>query len=124
MKRSSPSGWWNTVWPCTPTARTCAGCGEALDYDQVIVAVVDYALAGEAHVRFKDSFEGGPIYDCPNCSAAAYIDTENACAACGETFEWEAECARCCAEIFIEDALAGFDNGVCSYCTHLMEKDD
>jgi len=103
---------------------TCTGCGEDLDHDEVIVAVVDHALGGEAYIRFKDSFESGPIYDCPNCSAAAYIDTENACAACGETYEWEAECARCYADISMEDAVAGFDNGLCSYCTHLMEKDD
>ncbi len=103
---------------------TCCGCGEDLDHDAVIVAVVDHALAGEAYVRFKDSFESGPIFDCPNCSNAAYIDTENACAACGESYEWESECARCYADISMEDALAGFDNGLCSYCTNLMEKDD
>jgi hypothetical protein len=103
---------------------TCAGCGVDLDTDAVIVEVVDHALAGEAYMRFKDAAESGPIYDCPNCSNAAYIDTEDACAVCGETYEWETECVRCYAEITMEDALAGFDNGVCSYCAHLFEKDD
>lgn len=103
---------------------TCASCGEDLEHDAVIVEVVEYALAGEAYVRYKEAFESGPIFDCPNCSNTAYIDTEDSCAVCGETYEWESECVRCYAEISMEDALAGFENGVCSYCTHLMEKDD
>ena len=103
---------------------TCAGCGDDLENDAVLVEAVDRALGAEAYTRFKDTFESGPIFDCPNCSNAAYIDTENACAVCGETYEWETECARCYADISLEDALAGFDNGLCSYCTNLLEKDD
>lgn len=102
----------------------CTACGEALDVDAAIVDAVSRALSGEAYTRFKDAFESGPIFDCPECSNSAYIDTENACAVCGRVFEWEAKCARCYARIPLEDALAGFDGGLCSYCTHLMEKDD
>lgn len=102
----------------------CLRCGEALASERVIVEAVDRALSPEAYERFKDTLESGPIYDCPECANAAYIDTENACAVCGHVFEWEAECGRCHADISMEDAIAGLDDGLCSYCTHLFEKDD
>jgi DNA-directed RNA polymerase subunit RPC12/RpoP len=102
----------------------CQGCGADLDVEAEIIEAVDRALSGEAYYRFKDAGESGPVFDCPDCSHATYIDTENACANCGYEFEWEAECVRCYASISLEDALAGFDNGLCPYCTHIMEKDD
>lgn len=102
----------------------CLGCGAELDVDAEIAEAVDRALSGEAYVRFKDAAESGPIFDCPACGNATYIDTEDACATCGEEFDWKGQCMRCHASIPLEDALAGFDEGLCSYCTHLMEKDD
>ena len=102
----------------------CQGCGGDLDVEAEIVEAVDRALSGEAYVRFKDAAESGPIFDCPECGNATYVDTENACANCGHEYEWEGECLRCYASISLEDALAGFDGGLCSYCSNLMEKDD
>ena len=61
----------------------CQGCGAALDVEAQIVEAVDRALSGEAYDRFKDAGESGPVFDCPECSHATYIDTENACANCG-----------------------------------------
>ncbi|MGQ9371651.1 hypothetical protein [Azospirillum sp. ST 5-10] len=102
----------------------CQNCGTSLDREEEIVAAVDRALSGEAYMRYKDTFESGPVYECPACGNLAYIDTEDACAVCGETFEYEATCMRCHSGIPLEDALAGFDEGLCSYCTHIMNKDD
>jgi hypothetical protein len=105
-------------------ALICRSCGTEPDWDDAIVYAVDRALSGDAYVRFKDVGESGPIYDCPACERPSYIDFEDACAVCGETFDYEAECVRCSSGIPLEDALAGFDEGLCSYCTHVMGKDD
>ena len=73
--------------------------------------------------RLKDSGESGPVFECPACEENAYIDFEGGCALCGEAFEWE-NCIVCHSRIPIEDALAGFDEGICSYCSHIAAKDD
>ena len=39
-------------------------------------------------------------------------------------FPGRIECMVCHSRIPLEDALAGFDEGVCSYCTHIATKDD
>lgn len=102
----------------------CRSCGAQPDWDEAIVEAVDRALTYETYERFKDSGESGPIFDCPACNRWAYIDFERACAACGESFDYESECIRCSSGIPLEDALDGFDEGLCSYCTHIMNKDD
>ncbi len=102
----------------------CRSCGAQPDWDDAIVDVVDRALSGDAHTRAKETGESGPIYNCPSCERHTYIEFEDACAACGETFEYESECMRCSSGISLEDALDGFDEGLCSYCTHISSKDD
>jgi DNA-directed RNA polymerase subunit RPC12/RpoP len=102
----------------------CRNCGDQPSWDDAIADAVDRALSGEAYIRIKDAGESGPIYNCPACERHTYIDFENACAVCAETFDYEATCARCSNGIPLEDALDGFDEGLCSYCTHVMSKDD
>lgn len=102
----------------------CRACGAEPDWDDAIVYAVDQALSIEAYLRTKDTGESGPIFECPSCERPAYIDFEDTCAACGETFDYEAECVRCSNDIPLEEALAGFDEGLCSYCTHMTGKDD
>jgi hypothetical protein len=102
----------------------CRSCGTEPDWDDAIVDAVDRALSNEAYDRFKDAGESGPVYDCPACDRHTYIDFEDLCAVCGETYDYEPECIRCSNDIPLEDAIAGFDEGLCSYCTHIMSKDD
>ncbi len=102
----------------------CRSCGATPGWDDAIVDAVERALSNEAYDRFKDVGESGPIFDCPACERQAYIDFEEACAVCGESFDYESECTLCSSGIPLEDALAGFDEGLCSYCTHVMGKDD
>lgn len=102
----------------------CRSCSAEPDWDDAIADAVDRALANEVYDRFKDTGESGPIYQCPVCERHTYIDFEDACAVCGETFDYPAECMRCSSGIPLEDALAGFDEGLCTYCTHIMGKDD
>lgn len=102
----------------------CQSCGAEQDWDDAIIDAVDRGLANEAYDRAREASGPGPIYDCPSCDRPAYIDFESMCAVCGETFDYEAECMRCNADIPLDDALAGFDEGLCTYCTHIMDKDD
>lgn len=102
----------------------CRSCGAEPEWDNAIAAAVDRALANEAYDRVKDAGESGPIYSCPSCERPTYIDFESICAVCGETFDYESECMRCFNGIPLDDALAGFDEGLCNYCTHIMGKDD
>jgi hypothetical protein len=102
----------------------CRTCGLEPEWDSAIADAVWRALSSESYERFKDTGELGPIYECPSCQLDAYIDTEDACAVCGETFEYKSECSRCFTGIPIDDALAGFNAGLCSYCTNVLSKDD
>lgn len=105
-------------------ALVCRSCGTEPDSDDTIADAVERALSFEAYVRFKDGGEPGPIYNCPACERDTYIDFEGACAVCGEAFDYPTECARCHSGIPLDDALDGFDVGLCSYCTHIANKDD
>ncbi|MCZ8195752.1 MAG: hypothetical protein ACK5SF_08630 [Hyphomonadaceae bacterium] len=102
----------------------CRNCGAEPSWQDAIVDSVEHALSAEAYDRQMDTGESGPIFDCPSCGLHSYIDFEEACAVCGEIFEYESECGRCYAEISLEDAIAGFDEGFCSYCVNLIAKDD
>lgn len=105
-------------------ALVCRSCGAEPEWADAIVDAVDRALSSSAYERFKDSGETGPVYECPACGRQSYIDFENACAVCGEAFEYEAECIRCYNDIPLEDALNGLDEGICSYCMQVLAKDD
>ena len=47
-----------------------------------------------------------------------YGDFEGGYALCGEAVQWE-KCMVCHSRISLEDALAGCDEGVCSYHANL-----
>lgn len=102
---------------------SCQACGASPSVEAAILEAVGRALEADAYIRMKDSGESGPVFECPACGEEAYIDFEGGCALCGEPFEWE-NCMVCHSQIPIEDALAGFDEGICSYCTHIAAKDD
>jgi len=102
----------------------CRSCGESLDWAETIEQAIDLALGVEEYIRHKDTSEPGPIYDCPSCERHSFIEGEEACAVCGEGFDWERNCVVCNSAISMDDARAGFDGGLCSYCTHIANKDD
>lgn len=104
-------------------ALLCQACGAAPTVDVVILESVERALEADAYIRMKDTGESGPVFECPACGEEAYIDFEDGCALCGEAVQWE-NCMVCHSRIPLEDALAGFDEGVCSYCAHIATKDD
>jgi hypothetical protein len=102
----------------------CMTCGCSPDLADVIESAISSVYAGEAYSRFKETFENGPIFNCPACERDTLIEDEGACANCEETLDYESECIRCSAGIGIQDYLDGLDSGLCSYCLNILSKDD
>jgi hypothetical protein len=99
----------------------CCACGARLETEEVIVAVLADALAGEAYVRFKDGGEDGPIYPCPDCSHEAYVDLEGGCAVCGHKIKG-GSCVRCGSPLTMNELTDGENDDLCSYCAYVADK--
>ncbi|AEG50069.1 hypothetical protein Sphch_2408 [Sphingobium chlorophenolicum L-1] len=100
----------------------CRTCGERVETADAIEKAVEDIYGGDTYIRYKDSFESGPVYECPVCNRAALIEGEGSCACCDEPLDYESECARCGDGISIQDYLDGLDEGLCSYCSYISEK--
>ncbi|PKR50466.1 hypothetical protein [Thalassospira marina] len=98
----------------------CRTCGTKPERENVIVETLDTILGYEAYTRMTDSGEDGPIYFCPSCGQNAFVDFEEACAACGYQIE-AMNCQICGSGIETEIRLEG--STLCSNCRHTMEKD-
>lgn len=102
----------------------CRACGEDLDVAAVIDATIGDVLAAEAYQRTKDTGEDGPVYDCPECGNATFIEDEDACAVCGYSPRTSGSCAICGESFALADLLLDPDMTLCPYHQHVMEKDD
>lgn len=96
----------------------CRACGKTWDTEEIVLAVVGQAGAGDAYSAVKD---GGleSVVDCPECGAYGYVVEESTCVSCGAT--GTSECQRCGVEI-PPGEIDG--SGVCSWCDHMMSKLD
>lgn len=99
----------------------CSKCSEEADHEAVIEAAIEEHLAWDAYVAVKDG-DDPPLEYCPECGRETFIVYENHCANC--SFELaETSCGVCGAQVTVHD----YDNGhpgICSYCNHVMTKDD
>lgn len=103
---------------------SCRACGAQLETDEVIEKTVGEALATESYTRYKDAGEDGPIYPCPECDRATYVDFEDGCANCGHSIDNSGECAICGESFPLADLLIDPDMTLCSYHQYVMDKDD
>lgn len=101
---------------------TCRACGASIAAEDAIEAALENHLAGYIYLAAKDGGEP-PLDSCPECGKNAYIQDgeENECAACG--YELEDSCASCGTHLTPNDAWIE-DHSLCSYCGHMMSKDD
>lgn len=100
----------------------CRACGFEFDGEALVVSALDSRFSAEDHVAIKDG--GSPsVYNCPECGVEAYlmIDGETGCAWC--EYVLEGECARC-SETLTPDNVSFDNSDFCSYCDHVMSKDD
>ncbi len=100
----------------------CRQCGDEPELGSVIEAAVDKVYGAEGYLRAKDGGGDGPVFRCYECSLETYLEEEDVCAHCGETMDFERNCARCHARITIQDYLDGLDSGLCGYCSNLLDK--
>ena len=97
----------------------CRACGEARDAESFVPAAVAEALGVDAYIAAKEGADP-PYATCPECGIDAYVHAEGGCAYCGAVVE-DRECARCFAPIAFDELEFA---PLCSYCNHIMSKDD
>lgn len=99
----------------------CRLCGNSFTAEVAIEKALAEHFEEANYLSIKD---GGDqlVQTCPECNFEAYLLTEEecGCAWCGLTMN---ECARCNTGLTPENV--SYDNhSLCSYCEHLMSKDD
>ncbi|MGB3877365.1 MAG: hypothetical protein WA980_16065 [Shinella zoogloeoides] len=99
----------------------CRACGAEPDTEKTVVASLGDALGYEAHIRAKETGEDGPIFHCTECGHDSYVDFEEACANCGHEYG-RPDCDRCGTSIPINEIIYGEHDGLCSYCSHQLDK--
>lgn len=99
----------------------CRACGAEIAAEKLVEAALEAHFEVEAHVSVKDGGDP-PLNICPECGVTAYItwNEENGCAWCETTLE---ECGRCGVGL-TPDNVSDANSTLCSYCDHLMSKDD
>ncbi len=99
----------------------CSKCGEQAEWEEVIEEALERAFEWDAHEAAKEGLEA-PLENCPECDRDAFIVGERRCAACAFSLEGY-ECAVCSEQLSVDDYRYG-DGKLCSYHTHVFEKDD
>jgi hypothetical protein len=96
-------------------------CGEIIPAEKLIEATLEAHFETKSYVAATDGGDQ-PVYLCPECSVKAYViyDEENGCVWCGLTLD---KCGRCSCEL-TPDIVSAESNQMCSYCNHIMSKDD
>jgi hypothetical protein len=105
---------------CYADAR-CRACGEKCSAEELVESTLKKHFEVESHVAAKDG-DISPLGTCPECSLETYVqwNEENQCAGCGLVLE---TCGRCETEL-TPDNVSWDDYQYCSYCDHIMSKDD
>ncbi len=100
----------------------CKTCGEENEIEEAVEQAVDRLYGADSYIRAKETGEAGPIYTCPSCQYETLIESEGACASCGDKVNYTDECIRCGEGIPFQDFLDGIDGGLCSYCSYIKDK--
>jgi hypothetical protein len=96
----------------------CSSCGDVEYPDSYVERAIESALHSEAYVAEEDGGDA-PYTQCPHCGKESYVMEEHRCAYCGE--EAEHNCASCGNKIPPEELIL---SPYCSYCEHMLNKDD
>ncbi len=100
----------------------CKACDAKIDAERFVEIVVEAIHGGDDLLAAKDG--GEPIInDCPDCGQPAYVQNGEIdfCYFCGESAA--SECARCGSPMSVNDVSVNSPS-FCSYCDHMMHKDD
>lgn len=97
----------------------CTACNTSMILEDVIQSALDECFFADQYYAMT---KGGdpPLDYCEHCGSVSYIVEDGLCAKCGEAHEFK-RCGRCSQPLSGEEQQFG---GFCSYCNHLLEKDD
>jgi DNA-directed RNA polymerase subunit RPC12/RpoP len=100
----------------------CVACGKSLTAEETVGMIVAAEFGVDDYVSVKDGDEP-VIHDCLECWNPTYVSNGeiNGCLLCG--YEVDGECARCMTPLDITN-LSADNSSLCSYCGHVMSKDD
>jgi DNA-directed RNA polymerase subunit M/transcription elongation factor TFIIS len=96
----------------------CRVCGSTRERDLFIPEALAKALDREAYIVMTEGGEE-PCVECPHCGNETYVYAEGRCALCGESAA--TVCERCGNTI---PACEITSSDLCSWCDHMMSKDD
>lgn len=96
----------------------CKSCEAHWDFEDIAEMAIEEYFEFEHYLSFTNGNEL-PVIQCPGCSLKTYIIEEKWCAVCHASFEHE--CQRCGNKIPPHE-IDG--SGFCSFCSHMMAKDD
>jgi DNA-directed RNA polymerase subunit RPC12/RpoP len=99
----------------------CRSCGAKISADKAIEHALQTHFDLDNYIAVKDGGEE-VVQTCPDCGLNTYVlsDEETGCAWCELVLD---ECGRCWASL--TPSNVSFDNSAfCSYCDHLLSKDD
>ena len=92
----------------------CLSCGKIWDFVSIVGQAVPEYFSIQNYLSVE--YGGYPAtVVCPTCDVETYVLKEDKCLVCGE--KANLECQRCGELVMDGDAF-------CSYCTHIMSKDD
>lgn len=97
----------------------CRSCGTELSAEQVVVTALERHFEYDSYLAATDGGVPG-LYKCNECLANAYVRAEG-CVWCHSSLD--NKCARCQTPLTPEN-VAWDNNSLCSYCDHVMSKDD
>jgi hypothetical protein len=100
----------------------CRSCGAEQDGDKLVEHSLDVHFSGKIYRAFKDG-DIIPLERCPQCGRHTYVvgDEHEGCALC--EFVLNPSCANCGIELIPSDVHPE-DPRLCSYCYHMLTKDD
>jgi hypothetical protein len=100
----------------------CRSCGAEPEGDKLVEHSLEVRFQNENYRAFKDG-DILPLDQCPECGRHTYVISEEheGCALC--EFVLDASCANCGISLMPSDAHPE-DPRLCSYCYHMLTKDD
>lgn len=100
------------------TILTCKSCQSEYEYEEIVEKAISHYFSYESYLSFTDG-NTTPLIDCSECGRNTYVYFEEQCLFCGSSFDHT--CSRCGTYIIPEE-IDG--SGFCSWCSHMMSKND
>ena len=99
----------------------CRSCGADIAAETLVQHGLAERMEWESYVAMTDGGDS-PLQNCPECGLDTYLlsEEEIGCVWCGCTLD---ECARCMTSL-MPDNVDSNNHSLCSYCGHLLSKDD